>query len=576
MQTRREFLRAAIASGLVGGSHAASASELAPVTDAPCDAPSLPQDDPHPHLRRLRLDIQRSRYRYNYDYLPGIPLVERVPISHLPSLPWLVQVINRLINVGINARLVAGSDYASARSATLQEIVGGFSRHGAPRSAIARAVASAASAAGTSDWPMTLDDYAGLFQTVPLPAIAADFMDDRVFAWMRLAGPNPVMLQRITRPDARFPVTEAVYKSVLPHDSLAAAGAEGRLYLADYAELESVETGTIDGLRKYLSAPLALFAVAPYGGRLTPIAIQCAQTPGFDPVFTPHDGHAWLMAKTIVQIADANMHEAVTHLGRTHLLLEPFVIATERQLAASHPVGLLLRPHFEGTLFINDLAQSYLIAPGGPVDELLAGTLDATRELAARALSDYSLNHAALPAALHARGVDDVSVLPDYPYRDDALLYWRIIKRWVQDYVRTYYRSSREVFEDTELAEWCRELGDAGRVPGFRDGAVITTRTALVDALTSVIFTASVQHAAVNYPQYDHMAYTPSMPLAGFAPAPVGVHGLNEQDYLELLPSRRSALKQLSILYLLGSVHHTTLGEYGSTARCATLPSRGR
>ena len=202
------------------------------------------------------------------------------------------------------------------------------------------------------------------------------------------------------------------------------------------------------------------------------------------------------------------------------------------------------------------------------MDELLAGTLDATRELAARALADYSLNHAALPAALHARGVDDASVLPYYPYRDDALLYWRVIKRWVHDYVRTYYRSSREVVEDTELAKWCRELGHAGRVAGFRDGAVITTRTALVDALTSVIFTASVQHAAVNYPQYDHMAYTPSMPLAGFAPAPVGVHGLNEQDYLELLPPQRSALGQLNILYLLGSVRHTTLGEYGDGTLC--------
>ena len=203
------------------------------------------------------------------------------------------------------------------------------------------------------------------------------------------------------------------------------------------------------------------------------------------------------------------------------------------------------------------------------MDELLAGTLDATRELAARALADYSLNHAALPAALHARGVDDASVLPHYPYRDDALLYWRVIKRWVHDYVAHLLPLVAGRLSRTPSSrKWCRELGHAGRVAGFRDGAVITTRTALVDALTSVIFTASVQHAAVNYPQYDHMAYTPSMPLAGFAPAPVGVHGLNEQDYLELLPPQRSALGQLNILYLLGSVRHTTLGEYGDGTLC--------
>ena len=41
---------------------------------------------------------------------------------------------------------------------------------------------------------------------------------------------------------------------------------------------------------------------------------------------------------------------AVSHLGRTHLFIEPFVIATERQLGENHPLRLLLRPHFEGTL----------------------------------------------------------------------------------------------------------------------------------------------------------------------------------------------------------------------------------
>ena len=568
MRTRREFLKAAIAGGLVGGSHAAGSSAFAASTGTPCALPLLPQNEPQPYLRSFKLSVERARYRYNYGYLPGIPMVERVPLSHLPSLPWLTQVIGRVVNIGINARVVAGSDYATARSETLREVVDGFSRARSTRSAIARAVASAANIAGASDWPLTLADYAALFQTVPLPPVAADFADDRVFAWMRLAGPNPVVLRRITRPDERFPVTEAVYRSVVPDDSLAAAGAEARLYLADYAALEGVETGTIRGYPKYLSAPLALFAVTPRTRKLTPIAIQCGQAPGVNPLFTPRDEVAWLMAKTVVQVADANVHEAATHLARTHLLLEPFVIATERQLAWNHPVGILLRPHFEGTLFINDLAQSFLLAPGGPVDELLAGTLEATLQIAARGLADYSLNQAALPAALGARGVDDERALPSYPYRDDAILYWSEIKRWVHDYVNTYYRSSRDVLEDAELAKWCRELGTAGRVSEFRDGRTIRTRSALRDVLTTVIFTASVQHAAVNYPQYDHMAYMPNMPLAGFAPPPAAADGMSEQDYLEFLPPRASAMTQLGILYLLGSVRYTSLGEYGHETLC--------
>ena len=82
---------------------------------------------------------------------------------------------------------------------------------------------------------------------------------------------------------------------------------------------------------------------------MRPVAIQCIQHPEDTPILTPQSGkYAWLFAKTIVQIADANYHEAVTHLGRTHLFVGPFAIATRRQLLDHHPLSLLLRPHFEG------------------------------------------------------------------------------------------------------------------------------------------------------------------------------------------------------------------------------------
>ena len=58
---------------------------------------------------------------------------------------------------------------------------------------------------------------------------------------------------------------------------------------------------------------------------------------------------AWDKAKTAVQAADGNYHEAVSHLGQTHLVVEAFVMATENQLSG-HPVAKLLQPHFEGTL----------------------------------------------------------------------------------------------------------------------------------------------------------------------------------------------------------------------------------
>ena len=150
-------------------------------------------------------------------------------------------------------------------------------------------------------------------------------------------------------------------------DSLKAAIEEGRLYLADYQSLEGAANGTFPKEQKYVYAPLALFAV-PKGtdsSRLMrSVAIQCTQNPQDELIFTPKSGkYAWLFAKTIVQMANSNYHEALSHLGRTHLFVGRFAIATHRQLPDNHALSLLLRPHFEGTLLINDGAQKSLIAP---------------------------------------------------------------------------------------------------------------------------------------------------------------------------------------------------------------------
>jgi arachidonate 15-lipoxygenase len=78
-----------------------------------------------------------------------------------------------------------------------------------------------------------------------------------------------------------------------------------------------------------------------------------------------------------------------------------------------------------------------------------------------------------------------------------------------------------------------------------------------------VVFTCSVQHAAVNFPQYDVMSYAPRMPFAAYAPAPTMKTGATEADYLAMLPPLNIAEQQLEIGYLLGSVRYSTLGLYG-------------
>lgn len=121
-------------------------------------------------------------------------------------------------------------------------------------------------------------------------------------------------------------------------------------------------------------------------------------------------------------MADFYVNQLYRHLGQTHLVMEPIALATARELAARHPVNVLLKPHFEFTMAINNLADQLLINSGGLVDIIFPGTLESSLKLGELGISDYFNNFSnfALPTDLRQRGVDNSYTLPDFPYRDDG------------------------------------------------------------------------------------------------------------------------------------------------------------
>jgi arachidonate 15-lipoxygenase len=533
--------------------------------------PCLPHDDPDPAARRAAVDRARDGCRWNTTYLPPLAFADKVPEGQGPGLGWLAAVAETMVTLQVNSRKIEQHQEKSSRIHEEHEkirarITGGEMS----AAAIMKHLVDFVMEGGAYGRPSSIADYGALFQEVPRPPGTSVFDEDQVFARLRVAGPNPMTLRRIGAIDDRFPVSDAHLQDALgPQDSLAGAAAEGRLYLADYALLAGAQTGTFPHTQKYLSAPLALFAVP--AGRsasrpLVPVAIQCAQEPGpQNPVFTPRDGWGWRMAKTMVQVADGNVHQAVSHMAHTHLVLEPIVVAALRTLAPCHPVAVLLAPHFEGTLEVNDMAQAQLLAPGGGVDTVMAGSIEASRGLIVKARQDFVFADAMVPRALRLRGVDDAGTLPDYPYRDDALLLWDAIRSWIDSYLRLYYAGDGSVVADVELQRWVGEASaaDGGGLRGFGQDGRMPSLAALVDALTLVVFTASAQHAAVNFPQYPVMSFVPNMPLAAYRPAPTRRDGLSEADRLAMLPPLDLAHMQLSLGYLLGSVNVTRLGVYG-------------
>ena len=606
---RRDIVKwSAAASGLslIGGT-APPASAAVPVAK-----PSLPQkaDLISAAARRLQLAGQQALYLWTESHLNlnGVPMAAAVPAGELPTLEHqlrtsalAVEAVTNLAASMAPSAVATGSlqtlDGLRARLATVQASFDGLATANAGLLQLPAAVltllanltasvndiatqlrqvhAQLTVQVTTAPQPKTAAQYDALFVTLDKPAIAQRAHDDDSFAYMRVGGPNPMLIRKAAALPAKFPLSDAQYRQVMGNgDSLAEAAASGRLYLLDYEGLGGMApAGPVDKPLTgtgYGYAPIALFARPKAGRSLVPVAIQCGQDPSLSPrvlrAGDPSSGEAywaWQSAKTAVQVADFNYHEMFVHLGRTHLMSEAFAMATQRQLANAHPLNRLLAPHLEGAMFINESATLIIMGQLTTGDTILAAPIEALQRECGRDRLACDFYDSMLPSDLRARGVDDASQLPDYPYRDDALLVWNAIQQWAGDYVATYYANDGDVTGDYELKAWASELAASGRIKGFRP---ITTRSQLALVMTAIIFNASAQHAAVNFPQSALMTYAPFYAGTGGAPAPTAAAGQSEASWSQMLPSRLAAQEQILLFHILGGVYYRMLGEYRDNA----------
>lgn len=413
-----------------------------------------------------------------------------------------------------------------------------------------------------------LTPYRSLFRTLSPPRVADNFLQDHVFVRLRVAGYNPMSLFRV-RFLAHAPFLVDDYRMPRRGDTLASAVAEGRLFAVDFSDIASIAPKKHS--QQSLVPAAALFALppSPAAPRLAPVAIKLPHRIVYPPrrgspaAFTAH----WDIAKHIINACDAVHHELVAHLGRTHLLVEPFIAATMRQLAPEHPLHILLLPHFEGTVFINELASQQLIAPGGDVDRIFAGEIGSVMGWCAQRVINNRFNQSFPKVELDARGLYDTKL--HFPYRDDALAHFEALREWVGGYLRHYYKSDDDVGEDDELYAWATELTDDrhGRVKDFGDDGCGYIRTVdyLIRAVTFLIFTASVQHAAVNFPQLSLMSYAPALAGALWGPLPRPEDHTDVLTWASLLPPAEAAMDQINILGVIGGVYYTRLGQYGKS-----------
>ncbi|XBH72518.1 hypothetical protein VPH35_099784 [Triticum aestivum] len=296
------------------------------------------------------------------------------------------------------------------------------------------------------------------------------WMTDEEFAREMLAGVNPMMIKRLTEfppkstldpskyGDHTSTITEAHIGRSLEGLTVEQALADNRLYIVDQHDNLMpflVDINNLDGSFVYATRTL-LFLQG--NGTLAPVAIELSSpliqgdlTTAKSTVYTPQhagvEGWIWQLAKAYASVNDYGWHQLISHWLNTHAVMEPFVIATNRQLSVTHPVYKLLHPHYRDTMNINARARGLLINAGGVI-EMTVFPRKHAMPMSSMVYKNWNFTEQALPDDLIKRGmaVEDPSsphkvrlLIEDYPYAADGLAVWHAIEQWVTDYLTIYY-----------------------------------------------------------------------------------------------------------------------------------------
>ncbi|XAR49883.1 Linoleate 13S-lipoxygenase [Bertholletia excelsa] len=413
------------------------------------------------------------------------------------------------------------------------------------------------------------------------------------FAWLRddefarqaVAGVNPVNIERLRSfppvskldPEIYGPQESALREEhilgQLNGMTVQQALEENKLYIVDYHDVYLPfldRINALDGRKAY--ATRTIFFLTPEG-TLKPIAIELS-LPSAGPssrskrvVTPPVDATTnwmWQLAKAHVCSNDAGVHQLVNHWLRTHACLEPFILAAHRQLSAMHPIYKLLDPHMRYTLEINALARQGLINADGVIESCFTPGRYCMEISAAAYKNFWRFDLESLPADLVRRGMAEPDptqphglrlVLEDYPYAADGLMIWAAIEDWVQTYVARYYPDAARVCNDRELQAWYAESVNVGHADLRRESwwPALATPEDLTSILTTLIWLASAQHAALNFGQYPYGGYEGDPEYENFMADP-------QRYFLSALPSLLQATKFMAVVDTLST--HSPDEEY--------------
>ncbi|CAL4105114.1 unnamed protein product [Meganyctiphanes norvegica] len=400
------------------------------------------------------------------------------------------------------------------------------------------------------------------------PEVVDYWQDDFWFGAQRLQGINPILIKLIKRIPQNFDVTEKTVSGLLGQYTLQQALNNNKIFICDLTILHGVPYK--NEMDTNHAAPFALFYLD-NKNRLMPVAIQLkAQKGRNNPVYTPKDPRTtWLVAKIYYNNAEAQHHQALSHFGYTHTIMDGIAVASNRHLSPSHPVYKLLKPHFLYNMAINKFGEEVLFQPRGPIEWWSMGQ-QGLHGLLAKGIPEWSLKRSigSVENEMSSRGVIDPNILPYYPYRDDALALYRSIKKYVTTILAHYYDNPSKLSDDWELKNWRDELSKPRRsngvgipdVPGTSNG--FRNVKEVIELVTDIIATSSMGHAAVNFQQYDQYSFQLNYPAVLKRPPPTQKREYTRNEIMQMLANKREYLSIMATLRILSWQGTNDLGDF--------------
>lgn len=247
----------------------------------------------------------------------------------------------------------------------------------------------------------------------------------------------------------------------------------------------------------------------------------------------------------------------VYHLAYTHLAMEPIIISFFRQFEAKHPLYPIIKPFFSNTLAINDLGRNSLLLKDHKFDSITAIGLSGALQLMLKQWAHWDFTENSFPNDMKNRGFYQVTNetednLPGFHFRDDGFKIWNAIDSYVHNIIDILYQTDDDVKDDTHIQNLVREIKDPkrGRMSSLPE---LDSKQSLQFFLTTVMWTCSAQHSAINFGQFEYYAFIPNRPLALSLPMPDDefLDQLDESYILKSLPSKPTAIETISLANVL-------------------------